>query len=97
MRDNGSTVSFSVDIVADPCPGITWIFNGIRLGPSNSTFMYNNPCIEASTRIPYLTFTLNVILTDATSGRYSANITNIAGATLLPKAYITVPGMNCLL
>ena len=41
-RDNGSTVSFFVDVVADPCPDVVWSFNGIRLGPSNETFTYNN-------------------------------------------------------
>ena len=92
VRDNGSTVSFSVDVVADPCPDITWIFNGTTLGPSNNTFMYSNPCIADSTRLPYLTFSLNVILTEATSGSYSANITNVAGTTLLPNVYITIPG-----
>lgn len=97
VRDNGSVVSFSVNVVADPCPELVWYFNGIRLGPSNNTFMYNNPCIEAGATIPYLTFSLNVILTAATSGSYSANISNVAGTTLLPKTYFTVPGMSFLL
>ena len=93
VRNNGSTVSFSVDVLADPCPDIMWTYNGIRLGPSNNTFIYSNPCIEDSTRLPYLTFSLNVILTEATSGSYSANITNVAGTTPLPNIYITIPGM----
>ena len=92
-RDNGSPVSFFVDVIADPCPNIEWIFNGARLGPSNGTFMYNNPCIEADARRPNWMFTLNVVLTAATSGSYSANLTNIVGSTS-PKAYFTSPGMD---
>ena len=33
MRDSGSTVTFSVDVVADPCPNVTWILDSIKLGP----------------------------------------------------------------
>ena len=39
VRDSGSTVSLSVNVVADPCPNITWIFNVIQLGPSNEIFL----------------------------------------------------------
>ena len=90
-----NTVNFSVDVVADPCPDVVWTFNGIKLGPSNNTFSYNNPCIhmEGDSRISIWTYSLNVMLTLQTSGQYSANFTNIAGTTLLPMAYFTVPGM----
>ena len=26
VRDSGSIVSLSVNVVADPCPNVTWIF-----------------------------------------------------------------------
>ena len=93
VRDNGSIVNFFVDVVADPCPDVVWNFKGIRLGPSNGTFFFNNPCIEADAKSPNWTFTLNVIVTATTSGSYTANLTNIAGSTFSPKAYFTYPGM----
>ena len=85
---------FSVHVIADPCPDITWSFNGTRLGLSNETF---DVCIEVRTpgaRSPNWIFTLNVVLTAATSGNYSARFTNIAGTTVLPKTYITIPSMS---
>ena len=93
VRDNGTTLSFSVDVVADPCPDVVWCFNGTRLGSSNETFAYNNACMEAGTKRPNWTFTLNVLLTAVTSGKYSASFTNVAGTTLLPMTYFTIPGM----
>lgn len=96
VRDNGSTVSFSVDVVADPCPNVVWSFNGTRLGSGNVEFAYNNACIKTGlgTTSPNWTFTLDVILlTAVTSGYYSARFTNVAGTTFLPRTYITIPGM----
>ena len=92
VRPNGTILVFSVDVVADPCPDIIWSFNSIRLGPSNKTFTYNNVCTEAGTGSPTWTFTLNVTLTAATSGNYSASFTNIAGTAFLPKTYLTISG-----
>ena len=94
VRNSGNTVRFSVDVVADPCPDVVWKFYATALGSSNNTFMYNNPCIEADSRSLNHSFILNVVLTDTTSGRYSANFTNVAGSALLPRAYITIPGMQ---
>lgn len=94
VRENGSDITFSVDVTADPCPTIAWSFNGVPLGPSNATFRYDNPCSQGGVVSPNFTFTLRVpVLTEDTSGPYSANLTNMAGTTTLPKAYITVPGM----
>lgn len=91
VRDNGSTVSFSVDVVADPCPSVNWTFNGMELGASNDTFTFNDPCTEMGGTSPIWTFTLDVALTAATSGRYDANFTNIAGMIRMPEAYFSVP------
>ena len=91
VRDNGTTLSFSVDVVADPCPDVFWIFNGTRLGPSNETFTYNNICEAA--KAGARTFTLSVLLTASTSGSYTANFTNIIGSTQSPAAYFTIPSM----
>ena len=93
MRDNGSTVNFFVNIIADPCPAVVWSFNGIQLGPSNAIFTYNNACSVAGAVSPKWTFTLDVVFTAATSGQYTATFTNIAGTTSLPKIYFTIPGM----
>ena len=90
--NSGSTVSLSVDVLANPCPSVVWSFNGTALGPSNDTITYNNPCMEES-MLNIWTYTLNVVLTPATSGQYLANFTNIAGTTFLPRAYFTIPGM----
>ena len=91
VRDSGSTVSFSVDVVADPCPSVLWSFNGTVLGPSSNTFNYNNPCTEAGgTRLNW-TFTLDVVLTATTSGHYSASFTNTVGMVSLPNVYFTIP------
>ena len=92
VRSNGDTVMFSVDVVSDPCPTIEWRFNGTQLGPSNSTFNYNDPCTVPGALSPNWTFTLAVELTAATSGPYTAIFTNIAGTTELPPAYFTIPG-----
>ena len=94
VQDNGTTVNFFVDVEADPCPDITWFFNSIRLGPSNSTFTYNNACANAvQGSSPNWRFTLTVALTEDTSGSYTANLTNKAGMTQLPRpAYFTLPG-----
>ena len=94
VRDSGSTVSLSVNVVADPYPNITWIFNGIQLGPSNEIFTYNNPCISAGARSPNWTFALDVRLLAITSGNYSASFNNIAGTTPLHVAYLTIPGTS---
>ena len=96
VKDNGSTVSFSADVVADPCPNIMWSFNGTRLGPSNETFTYNNACLGAATRDHVWTFTLGVMLIVSTSGKYSASFSNIAGTTSLSKLYFTIPGMSTI-
>ena len=96
MRDNGSMVNFSVDVVADPCPDVVWSFNSTRLGPSNETFTYNNACAETGANGPSWTFTLSVLLTAATSGSYTATFSNIAGTALLPMAYFTIPGTFCI-
>ena len=91
-----------MDVVAYPCPDVVWSFNGIRLGPSNETFKYNNACLGACTRGSNWRFTLDVVLTESTSGKYNVSFTNIGGITSLPKIYITIPGMpeisesNCL-
>ena len=97
VRDNGSIVSFSVDVVADPCPEVFWFFNGTRLGPSNETFTYNNTCAETGARSPNWTFTLSVLLIAATSGSYIANFTNIAESTKSSAAYFTIPGKYCVM
>ena len=93
MKNNGSIVRFSVDVMADPCPDVVWIFNNTALGPSNNTFMYNNPCIAVDGRNSVWTYTLSVVLTLKTSGKYSANFTNNAGTAYLLRIYFTVPGM----
>ena len=93
VQDNATIVNFFVDVVADPCPDITWFFNGTQLGPVNSIFTYSNPCVGATEgSSPNWRFTLNLTLTEVTSGSYSASFTNIAGTTQLPPAYFTIPG-----
>ena len=94
VRDSGNTVTFSVDVVADPCPNVTWIFDSIKLGPSNDIVTYNNPCMSADARSPSWTFTLDVRLLAVTSGSYSASFSNIAGTTHVHIAYLTIPGMS---
>ena len=97
VRNNGSTIVFSVDVLADPCPDVVWSLNGTVLGPSNITFTYNNPCTEAGGRSLIWAFTLNVELTLETSGCYMANFTNINGTTSLPRTYITIPSALCII
>ena len=94
VQENATQVDFFVDIVADPCPDITWFFNGAQLGTSNDTFMYNNACAAMDARSPNWRFTLTVpLLTEDTSGSYTATFINIAGTTELPTpVYLTIPG-----
>ena len=98
VQDNATTVNFFVDVRADPCPEIIWYFNGTQLGPSNSTFTYNNACADAvQGSSPNWRFTLDVLLTEDTSGSYTADFTNKAGTTRLPRpAYFTVPGKTVI-
>ena len=91
MRENGSVANFYVDLVADPCPTVQWSFNGTMLGPTNDTFSYNDPCTEPGATSPNWRFTLDVLLSENTSGPFSAEFTNIAGAVSLPSAYFTIP------
>ena len=97
IMNSGSTVSLSVDVLADPCPSVVWGLNSIVLEPNNydyNTITYNDPCIEENNILNLIwTYTLNVVLTSETSGHYLANFTNIAGTTSLHKVYITIPGM----
>ena len=94
VLENGTMVNFWVDVMADPCPTIIWFFNGTQLGPSNATFTYDDPCsnaVEGSS--PNWRYNLAVMLTDETSGSYTATFTNIAGTVTLPTpAYFTLPG-----
>ena len=94
VQNNATIVNFFVDVRADPCPNINWFFNGTQFGPSDETFMYSNPCIAADARSPNWRFTLTVpLLTEDTSGSYTASFTNIAGTTKLPTpVYFTIPG-----
>ena len=94
VKDSGSRVTFSVDVVADPCPNVTWTLDSIKLGLSNDIFAYNNPCISPGARSPNWTFTLDVRLLAVTSGNYSASFSNIAGTTHVHIAYLTIPGMS---
>ena len=93
-REAGSIVSFSVDIVAYPCPSIEWTFNGTLITTSDEMITFNDPCVDETESLQVnWTFTLNVTLTNATSGNYSAELNNTAGTIQLPKSvYITVPG-----
>ena len=95
VRDTGSTLSLSIDVVADPCPSIKWTFDGTQLDSSDA-IMFNNPCMEAS-RSPNWTLALRVTITRATSGIYSAKLNNTAGITQLPQIYFTIPGMSQIL
>lgn len=90
-KDNGSIVSFSMEVIADPCPRIVWKFSDTILNISDA-IVFNDPCIEEA-RSHNWTFMLNVTMTRASSGSYSANLSNIAGTTTLPKPiYFTIPG-----
>ena len=93
VENTNSTVTFFVDIEADPCPIVVWSLNGIGLEPINDTISYDNPCIESDGSNFIWTFTLNVVLTSETSGQYMANFTNCIGTTSLPRTYITIPSM----
>ena len=86
--NSGSTVRLSVDVLANPCPHV--------ITSNDSNISYNNPCIEGnSTSLNNIwTYILNVVLTSDTSGHYSANFTNIAGTTFLPRNYFTIPDMH---
>ena len=91
VRPNGTALSFSIAIIADPCPSIMWTFNGAQLHTGDA-IMFNNTCMEVA-KSPNWTFTLSVTVTRVTSGSYSAKLNNTAGITQLQKVYITIPGM----
>ena len=98
VQENGTRVNFFVNVMADPCPDITWFFNDTQLGPSNATFTYNNVCAEAGAMSPNWRFELEVMLTENTSGSYTARLRNLAGSTdLTTAAFLTVPGIGMLM
>ena len=80
-----------MSVLADPCPSINWTFNGTYLRASDA-IAFNNPCMEGAKGL-FWTFMLNVTVTPATSGSYSANFSNIGGTSQLPKLYFTIPGI----
>ena len=93
VQESGTTVNFFINVMADPCPDITWFFNNTLIGPSNASFTYNNACADAGARSPNWRFELNVLLSEDTSGSYTARLSNLAGtAPLLTPAYLTIPG-----
>ena len=95
-RASGSIVSFSVDVVAYPCPSIEWTFNGTLVTIDDMPLIaFNDPCVEDAGNLQMnWTYILNVTITEATSGSYSAELNNTAGTTQLPKpVYFTVPGI----
>ena len=93
--DHDSIVSFSVNVMADPCPSIEWIFNDSVLR-MNDFITFNNPCVGVVRGLNW-TFTLNVTVTSTTSGSYTANLSNIAGTIQLPKPiYLTLAGIIIL-
>ena len=91
VRPNNSALIFSVNVIADPCPVINWTFNGGYLQASD-VIAFNDPCEERTSALAW-TFMLNVTITPATSGSYSASLSNVGGTARLPKLYFTIPGI----
>ena len=78
---------------SDPCPSIFWTFEGANI-TSGDMYTFNDPCSVAESSSPY-TFTLTIAnLTAATSGRYSAALTNLAGSVNLPGLLVSIPSKN---
>ncbi len=82
------TLNFEVIIVvnSDPCPSVQWRFENTTI-ENGDLYTFTNQC-----SIPYFTFTFTVAnITAATSGRYYALFTNLAGSVPFPVV-ITIPG-----
>ncbi len=91
MGDFGTMVTVPVSVEADPCPSVQWSFNGSNI-VNGDQYTITNPCSDVNAVSPY-TFMLTVTnLTIETSGAYSAIFTNLAGSSILPDLYITIPG-----
>ncbi len=91
MGDFGTMVTVPVYVEADPCPSVQWSFKDSNIA-NGDQYTITNPCSDVNAVSPF-TFMLTVTnLTIETSGNYSAIFTNLAGSSILPDLYITIPG-----
>ena len=87
--DGGNAVLFAV-VTADPCPTIEWRVNGSAV--SGVGYTENNPCNSPAGTTSF-NFTLTIAATSATAGRYTAVLTNRAGAQNVDVVFVSPPGM----
>ena len=92
----GGEVTLFAVVAADPCPTIQWMRNGTRIS-NGGNYRIVNPCPSAPAGTPSYNFTLTITANTATTGIYTATITNAAGTVNVPSVFVTPPGMLALL
>ena len=85
----GDAILFAV-VSADPCPTIEWRVNGTAIGSAGYTL--NNPCSSPAGTTSF-NFTLTIAATSSRTGRYTAVLTNPAGAQNVDAVFVSPPGM----
>ena len=93
-KPDGTDALLQFEIIADPCPSVTWMVNGTEIDFVNNTLQIpNDPCSEGD--IGIFNFTLNI--TDVTDGfgDYTAIFENRAG-NLTTEVVLVTPEGQCL-
>ena len=90
----GGRVTLFAMVTADPCPPpnmVEWRLNGSAVSGRN--YMIGNPCSSALAGTTSFNFTLKITANSATTGSYTATITNRAGSVNVREVFVTPPGM----
>ena len=88
-KPEGQEVSLTVEIMADPCPSVTWMVNGGAIDVfSDPLYSADDPC----TGLGFVfNFTLNI--SSDTEGNYSAYFVNEVGDLATEEVLVTSEGM----
>ncbi len=79
----GESTTIEVVVTADPCPSVTWMYNGAEIDFVNNTVHVPgaNPCPAEQEERPSFTFSLTVSDLTEGEGLYSALVENRAGSS----------------
>lgn len=93
IQPSGTTnLVISLVVNFDPCPDVVWSFEGTPITEANVDYVLGSSCDIGSSVDANYTFKLTIVtLTEATSGQYSAELSNVGGSTIA-STYVTLPG-----
>ena len=90
----GERATILIQLLAYPCPNVTWMVNGTELDLANNMLQIpNNPCSNGTTG----TYKFTLTITNVTQGfgNYSAYLKNRAGNITTDVILITPEGIVC--